>query len=123
MLPIYGKNGQVVAWRLREVLYDLEGNGIGIVRSRSAHMPDGTYIGHRNDGVYRNGAGEVIGFEPEATAGFLLPLPSGNAIAPMPKEPPPQVPFDIPAPSTFRKLQWARRTMQEILAQASKQTK
>ncbi len=118
MEAIFDRAGRTVAWRLRDVVYDLEGRAIGLVHNRAIYSPEGKFLAHFQDGWVRDEKGAAVACEEGATGGPLPPVPQPLPAAPPHEVRPPQPQFEPTPPLRFRPMRWSDRSWDDIIGQA-----
>jgi hypothetical protein len=115
MEAIMDRDGRTVAWRRRDVVYDLSGRALAFVFDRNLFWRDGSHIGRVEDGLYRDPDGHVLAFEHGATGGPLLPAPQRAPVAPRPELRPPVPRFAPAPPAPMRRVSWSPQTWEALV--------
>jgi len=115
---MFDRAGRTVAWRLRDVVYDLDGRAVGLVHNRAIFSPKGRFLAHFQDGWVRDERGAALAFEEGATGGPLPPVPLPIPAAPPPALRPAQPQFEQAPPLRFRPIRWSERSWDEVVGEA-----
>ncbi|MDZ7727141.1 MAG: hypothetical protein U5Q44_02515 [Dehalococcoidia bacterium] len=108
MEAIFDPRGETVAWRHRDAIFDGEGVPRALIRDRCVYTTDGRFVGRFQDGFYRDGRGQPVAFERDATGGPLPPSTKPRPVAPMLKELPYEPDLETPPPPPrFRSRDWS----------------
>lgn len=85
MEPIYGRNGQVVAWLEddRELTRDLGGRVNAWLHDDRVYSLGGLHIGHFVDGNFRDASGAVVAFLAGANGGPIKPVRAVTPVRPV----------------------------------------
>jgi hypothetical protein len=112
---IFDRAGRTVAWRLRDVVFDLEGQAVALVHNRALFSREGRFLAHFQDGWVRDERGSTVACEAGATGGPLPPVPLPLPVAPPPEVRPPQPTFDPAPPLRVRAIHWSERRWADII--------
>ena len=84
MKPIYGPQGEVVAWNEdNDAIRDLQGRVIGWLYDDAVHGVRGHHVGYFNDGLFRDNRGAVVAWIAGATGGPTKPVRHVRPVQPV----------------------------------------
>lgn len=76
MEPIISREGQVVGWLKRDVVYDEAGQPRAFIRGNSVFALDAQYLGRLAHGFFRDVHGDAVAFMKDASGGPVTPTPN-----------------------------------------------
>lgn len=119
MEAIFDPQGQTVAWRSREIIFDLDGSPRAYLRGGVLYSFSGGFIGRYEDGFFRDAEGNAVACHSDASGGPPPPLGRRNAVPPVPVYPrAPQKLEAAPPPPRMRSRRWSALSWGEFVAVA-----
>ena len=83
MEPIYGRNGETVAWLDNDVIRDTYGHPSAFLRNDNIVSYGGEHLGRFGSGLVRDRYGAVVAFTIKASGGPTLPVPRVTPVPPV----------------------------------------
>lgn len=117
MEPIYGPNGDVVAWLdSPDAIRALDGGVIGWLYGDAVYTTAGSHVGYFNDGLLRDNNGDVVAWIEGASGGPLKPIRSIRPVQPIRGIAPIRPIREIRNVRAMRSLSWSRMSIGQYLA-------
>lgn len=116
MEPIFGRNGQVVAWLDPNSarIFALSGEALArIRRGKDVYTFGGKHVGVTVEGTFRDHSGDVVGWLRGSHGGPVRPVPSVPPVPPVPAVPPVSSVPEVPPVPAVRSLGWSRFTFHD----------
>ncbi len=74
MDPIFNRDGRMVGWLQNRVIYDKSGGYRAFLRKEAVHSFRGNFLGHLDQGYFRDWRGDAVAFLKGAKHGPALPF-------------------------------------------------
>lgn len=108
MEGIFDSSGQLVGWRHHRAVLDRDGTQCAYLVGGVLYSYFGEFVGHYEDGFYRDGAGRPVARHVGASGGPLLPRVDQTQVEPIPRiRRGPERLENPPPPPRLRSLRWS----------------